>query len=461
MRAAAVLGLALLLSGCRPALQGNGRNLLLVTLETTRADHLSLHGYGRQTSPALARFAARAAVFEAATSVSPRTNPSLATLLTSRFPHEHGVRNLLLPLEPENRTLAEVLRDAGYRTGAIQTHPRLVRGSGLEQGFSDYLDDFRDHPLADQACSKAAAWIERANRKGRPWHLWIHLMDPHWTYDPPASVRTAFAPDDPRPARLYADLAARRRTIGPVIFRNTMPPDEVAAFVALYDAEILHTDRALGALLDRLAADGTLERTVVASTADHGESLGEHDYIFEPGDLGTQAEIHVPLVLAAPAGAGVTAGSRTAASVSTLDLAPTLLELLQVPTGGTFRGRSLLPVLAGAEGDRSCFGETDRAMHEENTRREVEGVAGKWRWIRRGPFKLMHRPRAGGTAGRALYDLAADPGETVDVSAAHREVADRLGRELEAWLSEDSGEEREYHITDEAREILRSLGYVN
>lgn len=448
------------LSGCSRPVRGNRTNVLLVTLETTRADHLGVYGYSRETSPRLDAWAATGTVFDNDISVSPRTNPSLASLMTAAYPHEHGVRNLMLPLEPENRTLAETLRDAGYRTGAVQTHPRLVASSGFAQGFRDYDDDFRAHPLADASTEKAWRWIRDASSGSRPWFLWLHVMDPHWTYDPPAPWRTMFGPDDDRPAAVYRDLAARRRTIGPIIFQNAMPPDEIAAFVSLYDAEIRYTDQAVGRLLDRLREAGLDRSTLVVVTADHGESLGEHRYFFEHGDRGGEAEIRVPLIFARPG--TVPSGRRVGATVRSIDVTPTIVDLVGLPPERHYRGVSLRSYFEGdGGGDRICLGETDKSMHEENALREIPGIAGKWRWAREGRFKLRYVPHADGRIETTLFDLVSDPTESIDASAAHPDVAARLTKALAAWMAEDPGTERDYHISDEAREQLRSLGYVN
>ena len=439
-------------------MEGNRRNVLLVTFETTRADHLSSYGYERETSPGLDHLSAEGTLFENCSSVSPRTNPSLASLMTGRYPHEHGVRNLLLPLEPEEKTLAEILRDAGYRTAAVQTHPRLVRGSGMAQGFTDYMDDYRKFPLAEQAARVAEDWIRKHGAGERPWFLWLHLMDPHWTYDPPAEFRTRFGVDDPRPGRFYRDLTARTRIIGPAVFENTMPADEVQAYVDFYDAEIAYTDASFSAMLERLTGDGLLDETVTIVTADHGESLGEHDYFFEHGDFGHQPEIHIPLILHGP---GLAAGRRIPATVSNIDIAPTVLDLVEVRSIGSFRGRSLVPLLHGETEDRPSFGETGKRFHEQNRVRALDGIQGKWRWMRRGDFKMVHRPLAEGSFERFLYRLSDDPGESVDVQLKYPEVARRLGIELDVMLAEDPGKGREYHISEEAEAILRSLGYVN
>ena len=445
--------------GCRPV-RGNRLNVLLVTFETTRADHLGAYGYPRDTSPSFDKAASQGVLFEHHSTVSPRTNPSLASLLTSTYPHENGVRNLMLPLEPENRTLAEVLRAAGYATGAVQTHPRLVKASGLAQGFRDYDDDVAAHRLAPEACARAEAWVRDASRGSRPWFLWIHLMDPHWTYDPPDPWRTRYVPDDPRTTAVYEDLRARRLTIGPIIFQNTMPEDEVASFIGLYDAELRFTDEALGGLLQSVADLGLEGRTLVVVTADHGESLGEHAYFFEHGALGSEPEVHIPLLFRWPG--TLPEGRRIASTVRSIDVAPTILDLAGLPAESAFRGQTLRPYLEGGEAaDRACFGETDMSFHEENVGREIPGIAGKSRWLRKGRFKLVFVPHAKRPAEWRLFDLVTDPGELDDAGSRLPEVRDALRRELGAWMAEDAGKERDYHISKEAREQLRSLGYAN
>ena len=444
---------------CSPE-KGHRANILLVTFETTRADHLSAYGYSRDTSPAFDAAASQGVLFTHHSTVSPRTNPSLAALFTSTYPHENGVRNLLLPLEPDNRTLAEVLRAAGYVTGAVQTHPRLVKASGFAQGFADYDDDVAAHPLADQACARAADWVREASRSSRPWFLWVHLMDPHWTYEPPEPWRTRYVADDPRTKAVYEALLARQLKIGPIIFRNSMPPDEVASFVGLYDGELRFMDDALGGLLRSLRDLGLEESTLLVVTADHGESLGEHRYFFEHGDLGSEPEIHIPLLFRWPG--RLAAGRLIASTVQSLDVAPTILDVAGLPAEPAFRGRTLLPYLEGAPStDRACFGETDMSFHEENSAREIAGPAGKSRWLRKGRYKLMFVPHLAEPAAWRLFDLVTDPGELADAGARFPEVRDAMRRELGSWMAEDQGKERDYHIGDAARERLRALGYVN
>jgi arylsulfatase A-like enzyme len=213
-------------------------------------------------------------------------------------------------------------------------------------------------------------------------------------------------------------------------------------------------------LIDLLDDLNVRRNTVIAVLADHGESLGEHDYFFEHGDFGAEAEIHVPLILADSE--RIPRGVRVRWTVQSLDVAPTLLDLIGVPPDPGLRGTTLMPLVESTAGEhRLCFGETGRRFHDENDRREVDGVAGKWRWVREGRFKLTHVPRADGPPARRLYDLDSDPGETSDVAGRFPEVADRLGAKLDLWMAEDDGLERDYHISDEVREELRALGYID
>lgn len=433
-------------------------NVLLVTMETTRADHLGAYGYRRDTSPNFDRLAAEGALFENALTVSPRTNPSVASLMTSLYPHEHGVRSLLTPLDPGNRTLAEIMQDAGYRTGAIQTHHFMKSASGLAQGFDTYEDSFVGERRADTAARLAADWIRDASARRRPWFLWVHLVDPHWPYEPHAG--TSIASPDPRTLDIYRKLSQGKLTMGSVIFRNTMPPDLVQSFVDLYDGEIHFTDQALGEIIDTAREVDVDNRTIIAVTSDHGEALGEHDYFFEHGDFGTDAEIHVPMLFVAPG--TIAPGVRAPTTVRSIDVGPTILDLAGLQSETQFRGLSVLPLLRGSGGgeDRACFGEIGARFHEENTRREIDGLGGKWRWMQRGRFKMVHIPRASRPPDRRLYDLHNDPGETRNLLIDLRGVAVWMERDLDTWLTEGHIATPGEPIDRATYEALRAFGDI-
>jgi len=435
-------------------------NVILITLETTRADHLSCYGYARTTTPHIDRLAESGALFTKAFAVSPRTNPSLASLFTSLYPHEHGVRNLVWPLDPGKKTLAEILRDNGYTTGAVQTHPRLTPASGFSQGFQMYDDNVVGHPRADLACEAAASWIRKMSETKQPWFLWVHLMDPHWIYLPPRKYRTAYSPEDPRTIHLYEDLSKNVLDFGDVTFLNRMPPDEVKSFVNLYDGELRFTDESIGILLAALTETRMTDRTIFVITADHGESLGEHDYFFEHGDFGTEPEIHIPLVLVIP---GLTRpGTRIEGQVRNLDIMPTILDALHISYAGKVRGTSLLPMLNGQSSTRPCFGETGENYFPQNKRREIPGIKGKWRWLREDRFKLVYVPHAQSEEWK-LFDLESDPGETMDVARQYPEITAKMKTKLLAWMGEDklANHSTESPLSPEAREELKALGYTN
>ncbi|MCG8588199.1 MAG: sulfatase, partial [Proteobacteria bacterium] len=247
-------GLALALAACVAVAGGCNRiaphspkpNVLFVTIDTLRADHVGVYGADFAATPALDALAARGARFERAFAVTPLTLPSHATLFTGQLPPRHGVRhNGLFQLPEASETLAERFRAAGYRTGAVVGAVVLQAEYGLAQGFQHYDDDAESRYAAAGAYLERSAgevterslqWLEAADG---PFFLWVHYYDPHANYAPPAAYGERF-PDRP------------------------------------YDGEIAYVDDQLARLLDRLEARGQLSRTVVSVTSDHGESLGEH-----------------------------------------------------------------------------------------------------------------------------------------------------------------------------------------
>jgi len=349
-----------------------------------------------------------------------------------------------------------MLKQSGYNTAAVQTHPMLTINSGFGKGFQFYDDSNGFQRRANEAASSVSKLIEEL--KG-PWFIWVHIFDPHFGYAPPAEYRTRFG-QDLRVPELYNQLQSGQVKIGSVIFQNHMPLDEVQSFINLYDAELYFTDHGLGVMIDALQKADLMEKTVIAVTADHGESLGEHNYFFEHGDFGSQPEIHVPLVLYAQD--LIPAGKRIHSTISSIDVAPTLLELLQISYKNHLSGKSLIPLIKGSENqDRICMGETDESFHQENTRREVRGLGGRWRWLVLGQYKLTDIPRANGTSDRHLYDLKTDPQEANDCSNTHSEIVRKMSPMLDVFVKESLKPGEHYELTDEDREKLRSLGYTN
>jgi choline-sulfatase len=349
------------------------RGVLLVTLDTTRRDHLGVYGEPRGLTPALDAFAEDARVFTEARSAAPWTKPSVASMLTNLLPHAHGVTQWEHQLASDQDTLATTLHDAGWTTEGYVAHNALdPRDNRFHLGFDVFETTWRTQPLPGSPddsetstwlAQQAVAAFERLAAEPEPFLLWAHFFDPHDTYLPHAPPLG----DDP---------------------------------ASLYAGEIAWTDQHLAALL---AATADHPEVVVVVLADHGEQLGERGR-FGHGHVLYDELVHVPVLLRAP---GVAPG-RDATPVGTVDLAPTVLGIVDVPQPATFPGSSWLT------------GEPQVVFHEVEREADVRGVTG---W----PFKLVWDRVAGTTT---LFDLQADPGETADATPAHQAEADLLAAEL-------------------------------
>ena len=444
----AVAVLAVLSGGCRRAQERP--NLLLVTVDTLRADHTTPYGYGRDTTPVLARLGRQGVVVEQAYAPMATTGPSHASLMTSRYPLSLGYLRNGQRLDEAQTTLAERLRAAGYRTSAAVSSFVLDKRLGFAQGFGTYECQFEKKRAtatmerwegltvpagfdrrADETTDVALAWLARRG-KDRPFFLWVHYFDPHQPYTPPAPYDRRF-PGADQPGS--------------------------AGTAALYDGEIAFTDDQLGRLLDAIEAEGLSARTLVVVTADHGEGLMQHGHMGHGLHLYEEA-VHVPLVYRWPG--ALPAGARVRGPVEHVDLVPTVLDLLGVPRGpDDVQGQSLAAALRGRPGTpgldpgRPVF--LQRRLYDTD---EVSGfrVKGEKFAVRAGQWKYIE---AAEEESRELYDLRADPGETKNLFAAQSAVADRLTRGLAAWRGRfDQRARARDDSSAEMQEALRALGYV-
>ena len=420
----------LLLVSSLAALAGCGRtnhppNLLLVTLDTTRADRLGAYGYGGAETPNLDRLAREGARFEQAIAVAPLTLPSHASLFTGHYPPRHGVRvNGDFRLPEGETTLAEALAAHGYRTAAVVAAFVLSADFGLAQGFAVY-DEPHEPPSAG-AGGNTVRFQEIVERKAttvtdaglalvegqleEPFFLWLHYYDPHAEYTPPEP---------------YASRFAGRA----------------------YDGELAYVDAELGRVLEALRARGVLDHTLVAVTADHGESLDEHGETTH-GLFVYDSTLRVPLVLRLPG--VVPAGLVSRHLVSGVDLAPTLLELLGQAPLAAGDGLSFAGVArGGTESPRE-------AVYAES---ELSRLAYGWaplHALRDEHFKYVAAPQL------ELYDLAADPGETKNVAVDRLGDAGRFVQKLAAleasWPAERPP--AALPLSAEAQRKLSALGYV-
>jgi choline-sulfatase len=404
-------------SPASPAPAKRAPNLVLITMDTTRADHLGAWGYRDAHTPNLDALAARGTRFARCDTAAPITLPSHASILTGLFPPRHGVRdNGTFVLSPKVETLAERLAARGYDTAAVVSAVVLARRQGLDQGFRVYDDDlgagYAQGTVVSERTAEnttAAALHAMAGLKP-PFFLWVHYYDPHEEYRPP----TRFADAARGPHRLY-------------------------------DGEISYMDEQIGALLKKLPPG-----TDVLAVGDHGEMLGEHGETTH-GLLLYRAARRVPLLLAGP---DVPAGKVSDCLVRTVDVAPTLLALAGVPVGKAatgLDGRGLLPLPAGDGCSRQTYSETFLPF-----------FAYKWyplRSLSDDHFLYMKAPKS------SLYDLTADPGETRDLAAAQTRSAQSWDGRLTALLRAmgetlNTPVRPENVLSEEQRRQLASLGYL-
>jgi len=375
-------------------------------------------------------------------------------------------------LPETNLTLAEALRGAGYATAAAVSNTFLRPGQGFEQGFDRY-----DNPEGRWDGDSAAAVTESAVRlldeltaKHQPFFLWVHYLDPHWSYAPGPPWDTAFDPGFTGPFTVYADLDAHRFTKGRLIFDPPLDARQKEHIVALYDGEIARTDAALGPLFERLDRLPGPLLTVV--TSDHGESLGEHGYHYAHGETLYEGSLRVPLLFRLPG--RLAAGSRSRVLAENVDIAPTILALLGIDRLQGVEGRPLVTAAAAAQGDGVMVpvaagrpfvhAESDfQLIHPENPRWYIPGPRGRWTSASDGRYKLILIPTPGGEI-LELYDLEADPNEASNRIDDPALAGPRQRLLLEVKRFADYGTPpgaASPEMSPEQEERLRSLGYIN
>jgi choline-sulfatase len=395
----------------------NELNLVVITLDTFRADRLGAYGSRRGLTPHLDRFAEGAVLFETTESVAPLTLPAHSSLFTGRFPPGHGVHENADVLSDGRGgdTLAEVLGRSGFRTGAFVAATVLDASRGLNRGFSHYdgvlprwdaYGRLRGRRRADEVVARAVQWLDVV--AGSRFFAWLHLYDAHAPYESPAPYRDA----------------------------HRHPYDGAIAFI---DAQI-------GQLLDILERRGLLDRTVVVIVGDHGESLGDHGE-WTHGLFVYESVLHVPLLIRAP-GSGLR-GRRVSGLTRSVDVMPTVLELLGVRHEARMDGESLLPLVAGARRDLGAYA--------ENLYPNLQFGWSTVRALRAGRFKVID------TARPELYDLQHDPEERQNLFDSRRDVAEPLLRRLrrDEYLSVDRREPEPRAIDLELQKRLGTLGYVS
>jgi len=421
------------------------RLVVLVSIDTLRADHLGLYGYERPTSPSLDALALESAVFEEATSSSPWTLPAHATLLTGLYPSRHGLTSHARYLSSDLTTLAQLFSQAGYRTAAVVNSHNLGPEFGLDRGFQQYSyveERVERREPSSEITDQGLEWIEDAGKS--PLFLFLHYYDVHSDYASLPGYESEFL----RPYEGIADgstaqLAAYREG------KVSLSPADAPNLIDRYDAGIRQMDAEIGRILDFLRERGFWERTLFVVTSDHGEEFFEHGGVLH-GQTQYQEVLRVPLLVKGP---GVPQGRRVRAPVSLVDVAPTVLTRAGIAVPEGLDGVDVARLWS--EGDRALearylFSEADHNNVEHDITRAVRYKSFKLHFNR-----LSREYR--------LYDLSRDPAEQADVSdisAGQEQAFASLSERLDQFMAIEKVEAPVRSLSEEEIEKLRSLGYL-
>lgn len=427
-------------------------NLVFISLDTVRRDHLPTYGYPRPTAPAIDALAAESVVFDNAYAQETNTNPSHTSMLTGLYPHTHGNVGNRWVLREGQQTMAGVLSEAGFRTAAFVSGIVMSkRLTGLERGFEVYDDELpSDRRDGRDTTRRALEWLAERGAEER-FFLFLHLYDAHGPYTPDATYATEFVSEDPGPLLETVPRYQQVRDAEGNLLR------EANGYVDRYDRQIRYLDDRVAQVL----ASIDLDRTIVVVLSDHGETLLERYHKLDHGAQAFDEQIRIPLIVRAP---GI-APARLTSFVETVDLMPTLLELLHVqPTlDPPMQGRSLVPAMLSepTEPKRHIFSacranqlrHADRKLQLDPRRRIVTIRTDRW--------KVIRYPGVAGSDPIELYDVQEDPGETRNVARHHQKEIYELLDEMNAWLQLATDRLGSPQPLDpETLEKLRSLGYV-
>ncbi len=412
-----------------PAGRSQPKNIILITLDTTRADRMGFLGSSRGLTPNLDALASKGVVFTRAYAQVPLTTPSHAVLLTGTYPQFNHVRALGSTLTDNLPDMPETLHEHGYRTaafiGAMILDPRNRMALGFNRGFEVYDGNFHtrkrgesrygsEERRAGEVVASALKWLRR--RKPGPFFMWLHFYDPHDPYDPPSPFKEKYAS-------------------------------------APYDGEIAYTDSVLGEFFKALRDQNLYDNCLIAIGADHGEAFGEHGEE-RHGVLLYDETIHVPLLIKMPS--AEFAGVRVESRVGLVDVAPTLLQAVSIGVSPAMQGKSLLTLIqAGKEGKQRPAGETDRAIYSESDYAHQNlGWSELHSW-RAGKYLYVRAPK------RELYEQTSDPGAVKNLASSAVAVADTLDAQLSSFLEKTSDAPKAAGKLDPAQmEKLRALGYM-
>jgi len=461
----------------------NRPNVLIYMIDTLRADHTSLYGYARETTPFLKKLGAQGLVFEDCTAQATWTKPSVASLMTSLYSFTHAIADEYDTIPKSCTTLAGQLRSAGYVTGSVVTNPSAGRITGLERGFdymaewqvpARYLNDARDRGTDSAALNHVLfEWLDK--HRDEPFFLYAHATDPHAPYRPPAGFEEKFAKAAETPAFNRDFLKLRQMAVAKGGFgisralatQGGVNPDRfIARAIDRYDGEVLHNDASLEQLAGKLKALGILDNTLVIVVSDHGEEFWDHGWTGHGQSLYPELS-HVVLMMWNPK--MIRTQARVTEPVQLIDVMPTVLDLagLKIPEG--VEGQSLASFAKGGRFERRTPVMTSRFAHPYSQRHEldpenhIDSVA-----LLEKNWKLIYREKGAsvGLAKVELYDRRTDRTDSNNVAAKNPQQVERMMGQITTWTSAQKqarnalGRGTKAPLDPETAQKLRSLGYL-
>ncbi len=435
------------------------QNVLFITIDTLRADHLGCYGYPRNTSPSIDALAEKSIVFDNCVSQATSTLPSHASIFTSLYPPAHGVVNNIVGLSKDVPSLVGVFRDNGYTTGAVISNLVLESRFGLNQGFQTFDEALDSRELnrlkfrerrADSATDAAINWLKKNG--GRPFFLWVHYVDPHGAYYPPPEYRRMFVDDQWYTEGEELPIGAENfipKTIPK--YQNLFGAKNPSHYISQYDGEIRFTDDHVGRLLDFLDESGLSSDTILTVTADHGESFTERDLYFTHTFRTYDEQAIIPLIIHFP---DMTTNRRVEAQVRAIDIMPTLLDRLDLKNPHPVHGQSLMELIADDAPPPADFA----IVYSDYGMEVLDTVMGAQKSIRTRKWKLTRNSRDGSLE---LYNIENDPRETNNLAAVKPEVAKQMEKLLDAKEKEiEKATILKSKLSPELIEQLDSFGYL-
>lgn len=453
-------------------------NIILITLDACRVDHLGFYGYERNTSPNLDKIAEESIVFLNNYSVVPQSDPAIVSILTGMYPHNHGIRTLGNAKSISVPALHQLLKSKGYKTACMSIEQN--DNDSIKNGFDEFnllrwrvkskikrtlkklLDRKKQFGTSEIVTDNAIDWI-RKNSKNK-FFLYLHYMELHWPYNPPSPFDHIFDPNYDGKHN-FNDLDGGKIKRGDLIFNKILPDEEIRHSIAHYDGSILYLDSQIERLAEFLKNEKLWDESIIIILGDHGEHLGEHDFFYQHVASVYQPSLRTPLIIKAPG----MHHKKIYALTESIDIMPTVLDLLGMPLEKPVDGKTLTPLANGsAEKIKNLvFAESGVSLFKQNKRKYIEGIEGKWRMVTDGKWKLIYIPHPE-EGIYELYNIDKDPMEKTNLAGQEKEIEEYLKEKLYLWMENKRAAEAEpqsapYTGKDEekVKERLKRLGYID